>query len=124
MQGITLTAEQEGVHLIITIGSESISMGRCMRNVNPNVEISTWGGYNHGVGWGASTYYFDNAHLKTPYMVLMTQKEYELMPKQIAKSEPEALEEEINETDYDDEPEASEEKYHYKSTWSRENSGY
>jgi hypothetical protein len=82
MQGITLTAEQEGVHLI---GSESISMGRCMRNVNPNVEISTWGGYNHGVGWGASTYYFDNAHLKTPYMVLMTQKEYELMPKQIAK---------------------------------------
>ena len=85
MQGITLTAEQEGVHLIITIGSESISMGRCMRNVNPNVEISTWGGYNHGVGWGASTYYFDNAHLKTPYMVLMTQKEYELMPKQIAK---------------------------------------
>lgn len=27
------------------------------------------------------------------------------MPKQIAKSEPEALEEEINETDYDDEPE-------------------
>ncbi len=42
-------------------------------------------GYNHGVGWGASTYYFDNAHLKTPYMVLMTQKEYELMPKQIAK---------------------------------------
>lgn len=85
MQGITLTAEQEGVHLIITIGSESISMGRCMRNVNPNVEISTWGGYNYGVGWGASTYYFDNAHLKTPYMVLMTQKEYELMPKQIAK---------------------------------------
>ena len=85
MQGITLTAEQEGVHLIITIGSESISMGRCMRNVNPNVEISTWGCYNHGVGWGASTYYFDNAHLKTPYMVLMTQKEYELMPKQIAK---------------------------------------
>ena len=85
MQGITLTAEQEGVHLIITIGSESISMGRCMRNVNPNVEISTWGGYNHGVGWGASTYYFDNAHLKTPYMVLKTQKEYELMPKQIAK---------------------------------------
>ncbi len=85
MQEITLTAEQEGVHLIITIGSESISMGRCMRNVNPNVEISTWGGYNHGVGWGASTYYFDNAHLKTPYMVLMTQKEYELMPKQIAK---------------------------------------
>ena len=85
MQGITLTAEQEGVHLIITIGSESISMGRCMRNVNPNVEISTWGGYNHGVGWGASTYYFDNAHLKTPYMVLMIQKEYELMPKQIAK---------------------------------------
>lgn len=85
MQGITLTAEQEGVHLIITIGSESISMGRCMRNVNPNVEISTWGGYNHGVGWGASTYYFDSAHLKTPYMVLMTQKEYELMPKQIAK---------------------------------------
>ncbi|MEE0513861.1 MAG: hypothetical protein UDD07_09485 [Lachnospiraceae bacterium] len=85
MQGITLTAEQEGVHLIIAIGSESISMGRCMRNVNPNVEISTWGGYNHGVGWGASTYYFDNAHLKTPYMVLMTQKEYELMPKQIAK---------------------------------------
>ena len=85
MQGITLTAEQEGVHLIITIGSESISMGRCMRNVNPNVEISTWGGYNHGVGWGASTYYFDNAHLKTPYMVLITQKEYELMPKQIAK---------------------------------------
>lgn len=85
MQGITLTAEQEGVHLIITIGSESISMGRCMRNVNPNVEISTWGGYNHGVGWGASTYYFDNAHLKNPYMVLMTQKEYELMPKQIAK---------------------------------------
>lgn len=85
MQGITLTAEQEGVHLIITIGSESISMGRCMRNVNPNVEISTWGGYNHGVGWGASTYYFDNAHLKTPYMVLMTQKEYELMPKQITK---------------------------------------
>lgn len=85
MQGITLTAEQEGVHLIITIGSESISMGRCMRNVNPNVEISTWGGYNHGVGWGASTYYFDNVHLKTPYMVLMTQKEYELMPKQIAK---------------------------------------
>ena len=85
MQGITLTAEQEGVHLIITIGSESISMGRCMRNVNPNVEISTWGGYNHGVGWGASTYYFDNAHLKTPYMVMMTQKEYELMPKQIAK---------------------------------------
>ena len=85
MQGITLTAEQEGVHLIITIGSESISTGRCMRNVNPNVEISTWGGYNHGVGWGASTYYFDNAHLKTPYMVLMTQKEYELMPKQIAK---------------------------------------
>lgn len=85
MQGITLTAEQEGVHLIITIGSESISMGRCMRNVNLNVEISTWGGYNHGVGWGASTYYFDNAHLKTPYMVLMTQKEYELMPKQIAK---------------------------------------
>lgn len=85
MQGITLTAEQEGVHLIITIGSESISMGRCMRNVNPNVEISTWGGYNHGVSWGASTYYFDNAHLKTPYMVLMTQKEYELMPKQIAK---------------------------------------
>lgn len=85
MQGITLTAEQEGVHLIITIGSESISMGRCMRNVNPNVKISTWGGYNHGVGWGASTYYFDNAHLKTPYMVLMTQKEYELMPKQIAK---------------------------------------
>ena len=85
MQGITLTAEQERVHLIITIGSESISMGRCMRNVNPNVEISTWGGYNHGVGWGASTYYFDNAHLKTPYMVLMTQKEYELMPKQIAK---------------------------------------
>ena len=85
MQGITLTAEQEGVHLIITIGSESISMGRCMRNVNPNVEISTWGGYNHGVGWGASTYYFDNAHLKTPYMVLMTQKEYELMPTQIAK---------------------------------------
>lgn len=85
MQAITLTAEQEGVHLIITIGSESISMGRCMRNVNPNVEISTWGGYNHGVGWGASTYYFDNAHLKTPYMVLMTQKEYELMPKQIAK---------------------------------------
>ena len=85
MQGITLTAEQEGVHLIITIGSESISMGRCMRNVNPNVEISTWGGYNHGVGWGASTYYFDNAHLKTPYMVLMTQKEYELMPKQMAK---------------------------------------
>ena len=85
MQGITLTAEQEGVHLIITIGSESISMGRCTRNVNPNVEISTWGGYNHGVGWGASTYYFDNAHLKTPYMVLMTQKEYELMPKQIAK---------------------------------------
>lgn len=85
MQGITFTAEQEGVHLIITIGSESISMGRCMRNVNPNVEISTWGGYNHGVGWGASTYYFDNAHLKTPYMVLMTQKEYELMPKQIAK---------------------------------------
>ena len=85
MQGITLTAEQEGVHLIITIGSESISMGRCMRNVNPNVEISTWGGYNHGVGWGASTYYFDNAHLKTPYMVLMSQKEYELMPKQIAK---------------------------------------
>lgn len=85
MQGITLTAEQEGVHLIITIGLESISMGRCMRNVNPNVEISTWGGYNHGVGWGASTYYFDNAHLKTPYMVLMTQKEYELMPKQIAK---------------------------------------
>lgn len=85
MQGITLTAEQEGVHMIITIGSESISMGRCMRNVNPNVEISTWGGYNHGVGWGASTYYFDNAHLKTPYMVLMTQKEYELMPKQIAK---------------------------------------
>lgn len=85
MQGITLMAEQEGVHLIITIGSESISMGRCMRNVNPNVEISTWGGYNHGVGWGASTYYFDNAHLKTPYMVLMTQKEYELMPKQIAK---------------------------------------
>lgn len=85
MQGITLTAEQEGVHLIITIGSESISMGRCMRNVNPNVEISTWGGYNHGVGWGASTYYFDNAHLKTPYMLLMTQKEYELMPKQIAK---------------------------------------
>ena len=85
MQGITLTAEQEGVHLIITIGSESISMGRCMRNVNPNVEISTWGGYNHGVGWGASTYYFDNAHLKTPYMVLMTQKEYELMLKQIAK---------------------------------------
>ena len=85
MQGITLTAEQEGVHLIITIGSESISMGRCMRNVNPNVEISTWGGYNHGVGWGASTYYFDNAHLKTPYMVLMTQEEYELMPKQIAK---------------------------------------
>ena len=85
MQGITLTAEQEGVHLIITIGSESISMGRCMRNVNPNVEISTWGGYNHGVGWGASTYYFDNAPLKTPYMVLMTQKEYELMPKQIAK---------------------------------------
>lgn len=85
MQGITLTAEQEGVHLIITIGSESISMGRCMRNVNPNVEISTWGSYNHGVGWGASTYYFDNAHLKTPYMVLMTQKEYELMPKQIAK---------------------------------------
>ena len=85
MKGITLTAEQEGVHLIITIGSESISMGRCMRNVNPNVEISTWGGYNHGVGWGASTYYFDNAHLKTPYMVLMTQKEYELMPKQIAK---------------------------------------
>lgn len=85
MQGITLTAEQEGVHLIITIGSESISMGRCMRNVNPNVEISTWGGYNHGVGWGASTYYFDNAHLKTPYMVLMTQKEYELMPKQIAQ---------------------------------------
>ena len=85
MQGITLTEEQEGVHLIITIGSESISMGRCMRNVNPNVEISTWGGYNHGVGWGASTYYFDNAHLKTPYMVLMTQKEYELMPKQIAK---------------------------------------
>ena len=85
MQGITLTAEQEGVHLIITIGSESISMGRCMRNVKPNVEISTWGGYNHGVGWGASTYYFDNAHLKTPYMVLMTQKEYELMPKQIAK---------------------------------------
>lgn len=85
MQGITLTAEQEGVHLIITIGSESISMGRCMRNVNPNVEISTWGGYNHGVGWGASTYYFDNAHLKTPYMVLMTQKEYELMPKQIAR---------------------------------------
>ena len=85
MQGITLTAEQEGVHLIITIGSESISMGRCMRNVNPKVEISTWGGYNHGVGWGASTYYFDNAHLKTPYMVLMTQKEYELMPKQIAK---------------------------------------
>ena len=85
MQGITLTAEQEGGHLIITIGSESISMGRCMRNVNPNVEISTWGGYNHGVGWGASTYYFDNAHLKTPYMVLMTQKEYELMPKQIAK---------------------------------------
>ena len=85
MQGITLTAEQEGVHLIITIGSESLSMGRCMRNVNPNVEISTWGGYNHGVGWGASTYYFDNAHLKTPYMVLMTQKEYELMPKQIAK---------------------------------------
>lgn len=85
MQGITLTAEQEGVHLIITIGSESISMGRCMRNVNPNVEISTWGGYNHGVGWGTSTYYFDNAHLKTPYMVLMTQKEYELMPKQIAK---------------------------------------
>ena len=85
MQGITLTAEQEGVHLIITIGSESISMGRCMRNVNPNVEISTWGGYNHGVGWGASTYYFDNAHLKTPYMVLMTQKDYELMPTQIAK---------------------------------------
>ena len=85
MQAIILTAEQEGVHLIITIGSESISMGRCMRNVNPNVEISTWGGYNHGVGWGASTYYFDNAHLKTPYMVLMTQKEYELMPKQIAK---------------------------------------
>lgn len=85
MQAITLTAEQEGAHLIITIGSESISMGRCMRNVNPNVEISTWGGYNHGVGWGASTYYFDNAHLKTPYMVLMTQKEYELMPKQIAK---------------------------------------
>lgn len=85
MQAITLTAEQEGVHLIITIGSESISMGRCMRNVNPNVEISTWGGYNHGVGWGASTYYFDNAHLKTPYMVLMTQKEYELMSKQIAK---------------------------------------
>lgn len=85
MQGITSVAEQEGVHLIITIGSESISMGRCMRNVNPNVEISTWGGYNHGVGWGASTYYFDNAHLKTPYMVLMTQKEYELMPKQIAK---------------------------------------
>ena len=85
MQAITLTAEQEGVHLIITIGSESISMGRCMRNVNPNVEVSTWGGYNHGVGWGASTYYFDNAHLKTPYMVLMTQKEYELMPKQIAK---------------------------------------
>lgn len=85
MQGIALTAEQEGVHLIIAIGSESISMGRCMRNVNPNVEISTWGGYNHGVGWGASTYYFDNAHLKTPYMVLMTQKEYELMPKQIAK---------------------------------------
>lgn len=84
MQGITLTAEQEGVHLIITIGSESIQMGRCMRNVNPNVEISTWGGYNHGVGWGASTYYFDNSHLKTPYMVLMTQKEYELMPKQIA----------------------------------------
>lgn len=90
MQGITLTAEQEGVHLIITIGSESISMGRCMRNVNPNVEISTWGGYNHGVGWGASTYYFDNAHLKTPYMVLMTQKEYELMPKQIAKQLEEA----------------------------------
>ena len=85
MQGITLTAEQEGVHLIITIGSESISMGRCMRNVNPNVEISTWGGYNHGVGWGASTYYFDNAHLKTPYMDLMTQKDYEVMPKQIAK---------------------------------------
>ena len=85
MQGITLTAEQEGVHLIITIGSESISMGRCMRNVNPNVEISTWGGYNHGVGWGASTYFIDNAHLKTPYMVLMTQKEYELMPKQSAK---------------------------------------
>ena len=85
MQGITLTAEQEGVHLIITIGSESISMGRCMRNVNPKVEISTWGGYNHGVGWGASTYYFDNTRLQTPYMLLMTQKEYTLLPKYIAR---------------------------------------
>lgn len=85
MQAITSVAEQEGVPLIITIGSESISMGRCMRNVNPKVEISTWGGYNHGVGWGASTYYFDNTRLQTPYMLLMTQKEYTLLPKYIAR---------------------------------------
>lgn len=85
MQAITSVAEQEGVPLIITVGSESISMGRCMRNVNPKVEISTWGGYNHGVGWGASTYYFDNTRLQTPYMLLMTQKEYTLLPKYIAR---------------------------------------
>lgn len=85
MQAITSIAEQEGVKLIITVGSESIQMGRCMRNVNPDVEISTWGGYNHGVGWGASTYYFDNTHLKAPYMVLMTQKEYALIPEYLAK---------------------------------------
>ena len=85
MQAITSVAEQEGVPLIITVGSESISMGRCMRNVNPKVEISTWGGYNHGVGWGASTYYFDNTRLQIPYMLLMTQKEYTLLPKYIAR---------------------------------------
>ena len=41
-------------------------------------------------------------------MVVISDKELgeiKHMPKQIAKSEPEALEEEINETDYDDEPE-------------------
>lgn len=85
MQAITSLAEQENIPLIITVGSESVQMGRCMRNVNPNVEISTWDRYNHGVGWGTSTYYFDNTRLKSPFMLLMTQKEYESLPKYIAK---------------------------------------
>lgn len=87
MQAITSLAEKKGVGLIITIGKEVPiqQMGRTLRCVNPDVEVSTWNDYCHGQGWGASTHYHENSNYEGKIMLLMTMEEYQRLPEYLAK---------------------------------------
>ncbi len=83
LQPIVDLAKENDAHLIIDIIAESdaaLMDGRIMRLCDSNMNVVTYTSYNQGMGWGASSKYYENGRYSGKTLIMIPDDKTDTLP--------------------------------------------